>query len=167
MSNVLTQPVKIGSFKVPAGLLLLSGAALLAVVALTQKQSSKSADGSTANAFLGLYDAALNDVNAPQSSVSAPPSYGINPQPIAQVGTPIVNVSKDNATTQPTVNQPATGEGLININTAVLKYPAAQQLVNNFVPMFGSEAGVKNAYAWYDVNKNTLIDNETKSRFYG
>lgn len=92
MQNILTEPVKIGNFKVPAGLLLLAGASLLAVVALTQKQKGASGSGQNANAFLGLYDGALTDVQAvpePPKSVSVAPTFAINPLPTNTVQQPI------------------------------------------------------------------------------
>jgi hypothetical protein len=160
MENVLTQSVKIGKFQVPMGLLLLSGASLLAIVALTQKK--KSAGSENANALIGQYDPSI-DENA--GSVSMPPAFALNPTNAQGVQTSIVEVPKYTVS-----NAGANDPTLIDINTAIAKYPQALSLVNQFAdsfPSFGGVPGVKNTYAWYDVNKNSLIDNETKARFYG
>ena len=158
MANVLTESVKIGNFRVPMGLLLLVGAALLAVVALSQK--SKGGSNENANALIGQYDPAQEESAA---SVSAPPSYALPPAASQGVQTSIVGVPK-----LPTVavNQPT----LIDINTAVANYPAAKTLVEEFANAFrssGGVEGVKATYAWYDRTKNVLIDDATKTRFYG
>lgn len=162
MPNILTEPVKIGNFKVPAGLLLLAGASLLAVLALTQKQKGGS-DEQPANALLGLYDAALTDeppAAETRKSISAPPSFAINPQPVNTVQQPI---------NQSAPVQLSTPSRLIDINTAVLKYPAAKSLVDTFARSFDSGDARRTimTYGWYDPQKETLVDEATKQRFYG
>lgn len=104
-ANILSQKIKVGNFQIPLFLLLLLGAALMAVIALSQKnrRGSGSGDGSEANALVGLYDAAINDIanQSPrneQQSFNVPPSAPLNPSPTPIKQSPTLNANTSSTT---------------------------------------------------------------------